>query len=637
MTPIVIVLYSIAALILLCGALLGYKRGLGRSLVRLVYLAVIALVSFFVAKSVSATVSTKLMTFIHSLYPETLSTMMEANPNIETIMTSLITAIFSPFVFAVLFGLLELITLIFFKKISTGIVNIFTKGETKNVKAYKSLGMITGVVGAVIMIFALFSPITFTASILANTPPETLAAFDEILFATEDDFTPTSNATPGALAKGGKASNDFSLKDLRASLIVFSYLSADYNIEGTTQSIQREISNAITAAGDGIASFKASIESNPDDTISAYLNVVAAVGANTKHSNLITMVVKEASRAIANLEAETIESVLDDYTNYAALISTALPPLFEAIAETPDEELPETIEALFGTPPVEPVRDKIEREKEESKALKESVKESEKAAKEAEKVAKKAEKEAKKNGKKETEPAEPTVTEAPETKAPETKAPETEKRPETEKPTKPTDPTETKPPVVKPAETEPVETTAPKDDKEPENKDQSNTQNNGLIGSLINGIKDPTIKDTTVAEKGEMLADNAPLFRSIKETAFSIIASYNITDEKYAWIFDLIKAELETLLYTISENPNLSFSEKVLIFADALEDSKDTYMKESAYNIPGVMYITSPTAMQVVAIFGVDEFTVENYPDLTVPIEDIMYFMGITNIPDWVE
>lgn len=700
MTPIIIALYSITALILLVGAFLGYKRGFGRSLVRLVYLAVIALASFFIAKAVSSAISGKVLTFIQSYYNETISTLLASNPKIEAIIASIVTAVLSPVVFAILFGLLQLITLIFFKKISTKIVSLFSKEEGKS-KASKWTGLATGLVGALIMIFALFSPLTFTASILANTPPDTLAAFDEILFPSEDDFTKTSAMTQGALAKTGGIIDGISLKDLRASLIVFSYLSADYSIEGSTQSVQAEISNVITAAGDGIASYKDTVAKNPEDTMSAYLNIVAAVGANTKHSELLTTVVKEASRAVANLEPETVESILVDYTDYATLISTALPPLFEAVAETPDEEIPTTIEALFGTPPVEPVKDKETREIEENKALKEAekatkeaekeaakeaaeaakeaekaakeaakeaekavkeattkaekeaakeaekaakeaakeaekaVKEAEKAAKEAEKAAKEAakeaekaakeaEKEAKKNGKTEVKPAE-------------TKAPETEKKPDAPKPAdpKPEDPkpTDPKPDAPKPAETEPVETTAPETPKEPENTDG---KNNGLIGSLINGMNDPTIKDTSIAEKGEMLASNKPLFNSIKQTAFSIISKYDITDEKYAFVYDIIKSGLDSFLYTVSKDPSLTFPDKVTIFTEGLEGAKDTYMKESAYEIPGVTFITSHTALQVIAIFAVDEFTIESYPDCSVPVEDIMFFMGIRSIPDWV-
>lgn len=625
MTPIIIALYSVTALILLCGAFLGYKRGFGKSLVRLAYLAVIALASFFIANAVSTAVSAKILSFIQTLYSETITTVLASNPNIEAIIASIITAILSPVFFAILFGLLQLISLIFFNKISTKIVDLFTKGECKYQKASKWCGLATGLCGAVIMIFALFSPITFTASILANTPPDTLATFDEMLFASEDDFTKTSAMTQGALAKGEATAKNFSLKDLRASLIVFSYLSADYGIDGSSQSAQREISNVITATGDGIASYKETLAKNPDDNVSAYLNIVAAVGANTKHSDLISTVVKETSKAVANLEPEAIEAILEGYTSYASLISTALPPLFDAIAETPDEEIPSTMDVLFGTPPVEIARDKIEREKEESKALKESEKEAKKAAK-------KAEKEAKKNGKNETET--PAVTEAPETKAPETaKRPETEKTPdETKAPiTKPQEPK----PETKPVETEPVETKAPEKPEDPKNNEQSDGKNNGLIGSLINGVRDPNYKDDSVAEKGEILASNRPLFNSIKDIAHSIITEYNITDEKYAFVYDMIKAELDPFLYTVSENPNLSFSDKVKIFTDGLELAKNTYMKESTYDIPGVRFISSPTALQVIAIFGVDEFTVENYPDLSVPIEDIMYFMGVKYIPDW--
>ena len=43
-------------------------------------------------------------------------------------------------------------------------------------------------------------------------------------------------------------------------------------------------------------------------------------------------------------------------------------------------------------------------------------------------------------------------------------------------------------------------------------------------------------------------------------------------------------------------------------------------------------FLTKGSTVQVIAVFMVDEFTPEKYPDGVVPMEDILEFMGLGDI-----
>ena len=116
-------------------------------------------------------------------------------------------------------------------------------------------------------------------------------------------------------------------------------------------------------------------------------------------------------------------------------------------------------------------------------------------------------------------------------------------------------------------------------------------------------------------------------------------ARIDLTDAKYQWVFEIVQSELATLINEVVANPNMSYSEKVQFFAAALSDTLDSYVSDETQDANGLSFITSGTSVQVVAVFAVNEFTAEKYPDGIVPLADIMAFMGIpaSDIPSWAK
>ena len=643
--------YAAIGLVVLI-AFAGYLRGVGKSIIRLICLAFFAAVSFPLANLLSYPASGAVMDKVMNRLGETLSTVASANPELLFTVRNVVSSALIPILTAVIFAVLWLLSLIYFDKLSEKIIQLFGKKAPKiSEKATKTAGTCVGAISGILVLFVLFTPVAFASSILQKTPTESLEAIDTQYLAKAEEEAPETSDDSAVLKKRGSPRSRLRLTPLKSGIAVFSDLSEDYMIYGFEESVQTELSNLLTAAGDGFASYNATLEETPDGQLMAYLNTVAAIGANTEHSELITSLVKGASRAVGNLDPQFISEMLSGVPG-AELIGNVLPGIFAAIADTPDEDIPGTFEAFFGVPPVEPARTKELREKAEKEALTEEI-----DTPDTDEL---------------TEPAEtePTETEVAETAPPKTEPPATQKpttqAPSTQKPTSST----SKPVTSAPAETStkpstsasdttktPVTTKAPETAKSPETTKAPTTTkapvttkapettkapttqkeptvggNSGLLGALIGG--------GSVSNKTDNLTKNKALFDSIKNAAFSAVSvMFDITSEEFSWFYVLIRDELCIVLKEAKANPKMTEQEKVELLANAMLENMNEVIPPEAIAALGLDTLVSPSSMQVIAIFALDAFTIEKYPDCTVPIRDIMLFMGIAkkDIPDWVK
>ena len=579
---------------------------------------------------------------------KTVSGVASANPALLFTLRNVITAVLTPILTAVIFAVLEALSLIYFEKLSSKLVSLIAKGKSiVSERSSRIAGTCIGAASGLLILFVILTPVAFGSSILVKTPMESLEAIDSGYLSKVE--TVTDVPQEAALKKQDKPRSSLRLKPLRKGLAIFSDMSQDYTIYGYEESAQTELSNLLAAAGDVFASFDFSLEVNPDDKLTAYLNTVAALGANTEHSPLITNLVKEASRAVGNLEEERISEMLSSVP-HADIIAGVLPGIFAAIADTPDEDIPVTFAAYFGTPPVEPARTKELREKAEKEALTDEI-----------------------SIDVTEEPAEPDVTDVPETELPITDAPQTDKpttKPQqTDKPSAPTTkaPSETSakpsttapsdtaktPSTTKPTETKkptettkkqettkaPVTTKAPTTTKTPETTKAPDKPkvpavggNSGLLGALLGG--------GSVSDKTDDLTKNKALFDSIRNGAFKAIsAKLDITKEDYAWMYILIKNELSNVLKEVKSKPSMTHKEKIDFFAASITENMNEVIPPEAFKEFGLDFILKPSSMEVIAIFTLDEFTLEKYPSCNVPLKDIMVFMGIAkkDIPDWAK
>lgn len=210
MTTVSVAFLFLEILIITVGVLIAYKRGLGRSAVRLAYLCVIGVAAFFIARRISFSVSTPIYQFVYGILPSyDVQHLLEKSHELELLIENIIGAILTPLVFASLFFVLQLLTLVFFKKISGKIVSLVTKNHDAPSGASKWLGAAVGLVSSVAVAAILLSPVYTAIHVIDNTSPETIAIF----FGATDEYEVQVKAnTPSRVLKASTATAKFEIK-----------------------------------------------------------------------------------------------------------------------------------------------------------------------------------------------------------------------------------------------------------------------------------------------------------------------------------------------------------------------------------------------------------------------------------------
>ena len=83
-------------LILALSVLIGYRRGIGRTAVRLVYLLVIGTVAFFLAKAIASPLSQIVLLEVLPMVPADVMGMLQYSPELEPLVANIIGALIAP-------------------------------------------------------------------------------------------------------------------------------------------------------------------------------------------------------------------------------------------------------------------------------------------------------------------------------------------------------------------------------------------------------------------------------------------------------------------------------------------------------------------------------------------------------------
>ena len=174
------------------GILIGYKRGLGRTIVRAVYLAIIGVVSFFAGRSIASVTTHAVLSFLTPALPAEILSLLEQKPELFVLLENLVGALLVPLIFATLFALLQLLTLICFRLISKKLVYAITKKEERTV-AGKWTGAAAGMLLGIVVAAVLLAPMYTVIHIVESTPDATVAIFEEAILDTS--ASPDSDAS----------------------------------------------------------------------------------------------------------------------------------------------------------------------------------------------------------------------------------------------------------------------------------------------------------------------------------------------------------------------------------------------------------------------------------------------------------
>lgn len=175
------VLFLVLELVILVGAAVtGYRRGIGKTAIRVLYLTIIGLGSFFLGRFVSFRLSDIIMDTVKGIVPQDVLTLLTTAPELEVLLINLVGALIAPLFFALLFGLLQLITLIYFNTIADKIVHaVYKKEEAPSWSKWAGAG--TGAIVGIAVAAVLLSPIFTVIFVAENVPDDTVTIFAEAL------------------------------------------------------------------------------------------------------------------------------------------------------------------------------------------------------------------------------------------------------------------------------------------------------------------------------------------------------------------------------------------------------------------------------------------------------------------------
>ena len=434
---------ALQVLIVALGVWLGYKRGIGRGIVRLIELSLIAIVSLSLGRNIAAKIADTAFAMLLPLLGEDISAMISASESMRGLIVGFIGALLVPILFAIFFSVLGLITQILLKLRSKALTKLILGHEEDTSKApSRYIGMAVGAVSAVLVALVLFSPLYTALSLVGGLSDESVALIGTLLEAPEaDENTPVDPdaalAVRVSLLKP-KGLNLVSLiNEVRAVSTVTAPLSLNLATattpEGERYNAVKEavaLTNAVGAAATAITEENnKTTEAGATDTPVSPLNTLtAAATAALPHiagqpfaKELVATAASTAGQHIQN--GGSIAGISKDTGDF--MTDIMVEAIAEVFVETTTQNLSDTTATLFGVD-LNQIEEEKKTEKEIAKESKEAEKQAAKESKEAEKQAAKESKEAEKQAAKESKEAEKESKKAEKDK---TTAPETTKTP----------------------------------------------------------------------------------------------------------------------------------------------------------------------------------------------------------------
>lgn len=337
---------------------IGYRRALGRSLVRLTYLIVIGVASFFLGKLLSSLLSGFVMGIVHKNLPAELQNALLQSPELEPLIGNIIGALLAPVLFALLFGILELLTLICFKKLSTRIVSSITKKE-ESPKWSNWAGAASGLVIGIAIAAVLLSPMYVLVNVAENTSEETAALLSGSYEQEKAPVVPDGGSAMRVYPTG------LALK-IRPSFKTTSFFPWEkpltqalttYKIHGATEanhceSLLHSLPVLLDVSGDAIYAYNVTIENGgePNDALS---NAAATVIPHLDESDTVKYISADAIHALGCTlqNGEPFFGIELPKTD-DKFASSVVTHLVDALAHTTPETAKDNMITLFGEPTI---------------------------------------------------------------------------------------------------------------------------------------------------------------------------------------------------------------------------------------------------------------------------------------------
>ncbi len=169
------------------GFLFGYRRGTGRSVVRLGYILVISFIAYFLAIAIAKPLSETVFSAIKPYFDtnETLQKYAQNSTVFESLIRGLISSILAPILLPIIFAIFQALSMIKFRFIADKLVKLVKKGGDPMTQKSRLIGGGIGMVQGFIIASALLVPLFVAHTIIATAEDNISGGTEAAIYAPE--------------------------------------------------------------------------------------------------------------------------------------------------------------------------------------------------------------------------------------------------------------------------------------------------------------------------------------------------------------------------------------------------------------------------------------------------------------------
>ena len=327
------------------GALIGYRRGLIKSLVRLVYLVIIGVISFFVGRAIAFPCAGKICKLIIPMLPDEALEIVKRSFHLETLASNILGGLFSAITFAVIFALLRLLSLIYFNKLSGWIAKKLGEKDPLSTASKwwgVAIGFIYSTLAAAILLLPIFTPLY----ILDSIPDQTINVYYEAI---EENYSdqPNYEETKKLLTE---TKPSISVTKFFPFSRIISDTATSYNIPKTdvSDSITHAVPAFVELGSDTLHVYNNTVYNEEHSTV-VLNNTAAAVTLHLENSPTIKQTSAYVISAISQIllsDGEFMDIQLPTTDN--VIVDFAIASELTQIAQTDFNTVKTTMIQLFG-------------------------------------------------------------------------------------------------------------------------------------------------------------------------------------------------------------------------------------------------------------------------------------------------
>lgn len=338
-TVLTLITYFLFAVIIVLGVLFGFKRGLGRSVVRVVYMAVLIPVSYFLGRAVANPISDKLIRLITNSKNKVIHTIVEGSPETAELLHQMARVLVIPLLFALLYGLFEALSYILFNRISSAVLNKVRKGK-EPVSRSRLLGGLIGLGRGLVVSTILLIPLCMVITVVSTSDPAALASLKVPGFKSGDKQVAMATSPVAVLASNRIL---YPMTMVPADTIPEEY--AELRDSGIC--VMQEAPYIINAVGNAKQTYSDATKAKSDKSI-AVIKTIGAINSSVGDSKVLPAVVAYIIRVEAK-EIKKSDTIFGfDYSNSNELTKQLLHEMLAVLEEVNSENVNSILSTLTG-------------------------------------------------------------------------------------------------------------------------------------------------------------------------------------------------------------------------------------------------------------------------------------------------